>query len=284
MLLNYIHAFALSIWGGSPFSFLLTILDLILVWFFFYVFLVRSKGTRSIHILIGFFLLMALFVFGKMLEMRATSWLLSGFFDYFIIIAVIIFKDEIRDILVSFDLFGLSTRRMGNTESLSAVEEVADALHYMAAAKEGALIVIAQRGDPTPFITGGVELDSLIKKELLLSIFRKNSPLHDGAVVIQDSRIMRAGAVLPLSTNPDIDPNFGTRHRAAYGISEKVDSIVLVVSEERGQISMIINGQITRNMKRDLVIRVLENMFAPEKNRSIAEQFTSLLNRWRKTP
>lgn len=281
MLLNYLHAFALSIWGGSLFSFLVTILDLLLIWFFFYLFLVRSKGTNSIHILVGFFLLMALYLLGNILNMRATSWLLSSFFDYLIIIAVIIFKDEIRDILTSFDLFGISNKNMGNTESLSEVEELADALHYMASKKEGALIVIAQKGNPLPFVTGGVELDSLIKKELLLSIFFKNSPLHDGAIVIQENRIIRASAVLPLSTNPDIDPNFGTRHRAAYGISEKVDSIVLVVSEERGQISMIINGQITRNMKRDLIIRVLEKQFSSEKKKSIAEYFPSISRLWR---
>lgn len=215
--------------------------------------------------------------------MRATSWLLKGFFEYFIIIAFIIFKDEIRDVLMSLDLFGMSGKQTGNRENLSSVEELADALQYMAAAREGALIVIAQQGDPEPFITGGVELDSLIKKELLLSIFQKKSPLHDGAVIIKDNRMVRAATVLPLSTNPDIDPNFGTRHRAAYGISERVDAIVLVVSEERGQISMVENGgRLTRNMVKEDLIKVLENKFTPEQDKNVGYRFSAFLNRWRK--
>ena len=115
------------------------------------------------------------------------------------------------------------------------VDEITESLAYLTSISEGAIIVISQKGNPESFVTGGVRIDSNVKKELLLTIFKKNSPLHDGAVVIKDGKMILASAVLPLSTNPDIDPNFGTRHRAAYGISEVVDSLVFVVSEERGQ-------------------------------------------------
>ncbi len=265
MLLNYLHAFALSLWGGSFASFLLTLVDLTLVWFFFYIFLVRSKGTRTIHILVGFFLLVVLYGVGDALELRATEWLLSGFFKYFIIIAVVIFKDEIRDILMSMDRFGITDRTYGISGGATPADEIANAISHLADKREGALVIIKQQGDPTPFITGGVELDAIVKKELLLAIFNKHSPLHDGAVIIDGDRLVKAGTVLPLTTNPEIDPNFGTRHRAAYGISERVDSIVLVVSEERGQISMLRNGQISRSMTKDYLVRVLNDKFSPEK-------------------
>jgi diadenylate cyclase len=137
------------------------------------------------------------------------------------------------------------------------VDEITESLAYLASISEGAIIVISQKGNPESFVTGGVRIDSNVRKELILTIFKKNSPLHDGAVVIKDGKMILASAVLPLSTNPDIDPNFGTRHRAAYGISEVVDSLVFVVSEERGQISMFNKGKITRNMSKDILRKVL---------------------------
>ncbi len=257
LVANHFYAFIMSIWGNGFFNFALTLLDLFLVYFFIYKFLVLIKGTKSAHILSGFFILMALYFFGKMTNLKAITWLLGAFFEYFIIIVAVIFQNEIRTILSSFELFNVFKKSVSRFENYFVIEELSEALGYLASIKEGALVIVAQKGDPTPFVTGGIVLDANVKKELILSIFRKNSPLHDGAAIIKNGKIYKASVVLPLSTNPDIDPNFGTRHRAAYGISEKVDSLVFVVSEERGQISMVHYGQITRNLTKDMVKKIL---------------------------
>ena len=141
------------------------------------------------------------------------------------------------------------------------ISHIANAMDYLASVREGALVVIMPSEDAKlGAIAEGTEIDSLITRELLLTIFKKNSPLHDGAVIIKNRRIARASVFFSLSTNPDIDPNFGTRHRAAYGISEKVpDALVIVVSEERGEISLLHGGRITRDLSKDALKQQLSN-------------------------
>jgi len=264
MLLNQISAFFSSLWSESPFAVIVTLIDITLVWFFTYKFFLLIKGTRSMRILAGFFLLLALYFIGKLVGMRATVWLLDGVFEYLIIIVVILFREEIRSILSTFEFVRLLSGGGKAYESLVIAEELAETLCYLAQEREGAIIVVAQKGDPEPFVTGGVPLEAEVRKELLISIFRKESPLHDGAVIIRDGRVALASVVLPLSTNPTIDANFGTRHRAAYGISERVDALVFVVSEETGQISMLKEGRITRNMTKDMIKKMLTKHLGKE--------------------
>ena len=265
MLMNYIYAYWQAIWGGSPYSFIISLADLLIVYFILYRFLVLVKGTKSMQILSGFFVLLLVYFIGNQLGLKTTEWLLEGIFANIFIIIVVLFHEEIRSILSSFEVFDLFKGSTKKKENVHLVDEITESLWHLASISEGAIMVIAQKGNPESFITGGIKLDANVKKELLLTIFKKNSPLHDGAVVIRDNKIVIAGAVLPLSTNPDIDPNFGTRHRAAYGISEAVDSLVFVVSEERGQISMLNKGRITRNMSREIVRKVLSTYLVKEK-------------------
>ncbi len=265
MLLNYFGAVIGAIWGGSPTAFLIRLLDFFIVYVIFYRFLVLVKGTRSMQILSGFFLLLLLYLLGTQLGLKTTEWLLRGIFANIFIIIIVLFHEEIRTILSGFELFDIFKGGAGKRDTIFMVDEITEALSHLASVHEGALMVISQKGNPEAFVTGGVPIDAKVKKELLLTIFAKKSPLHDGAVIIKDSRITLASAVLPLSTNPNIDPNFGTRHRAAYGISEQVDSLVFVVSEERGQISMLNNGRITRNMSKDMVRKVLTAYLIKEK-------------------
>jgi len=257
MLLNYIKEFISSFFGDNIYTLFITSVDFLIVYVFTYKFLLLTKGTKSAQILFGFFALLLLFILGQFLNMKATIWLLEGFFEYFIILAIIIFQSEIRTILSSIEPHDFFNRKAAKHDVFFVIEELVDALFILASHRDGALIVVTQKGDPAVFITGGIALDANVKKELLLSIFKKESPLHDGAVIIRNGKIQKAGVVLPLSTNPDIDPNFGTRHRAAYGISEHVDSLVFAVSEERGQISLMLNGQITRNMTKEMVKKIL---------------------------
>lgn len=265
MFLNYVNAYWQAIWGGTPAAMIIRVMDIIIVYFILYRFLVLVKGTKSMQILSGFLALLILYFFGNMIGLKTTEWLLKGLFANIFIIIIILFHEEIRTILSGFEFFDIFKGTGKKKDSLFVVDEITESLSYLASISEGALIVIAQKGNPESFVSGGVKIDAIVKKELLLTIFKKSSPLHDGAVIIKDSRITLASAVLPLSTNPDIDPNFGTRHRAAYGISEVVDSLVFVVSEERGQISMLNKGRITRNMSKDIVRKVLTSHLVKEK-------------------
>ena len=257
MFLSYLSAYWQAIWGGSPLAFTIRMFDILVVFFIIYKFLTLVKGTKSMQILSGFVVLLLLYFIGGQIGLNTTEWLLRGVFGNIFIIIIILFHEEIRKILSGFEFFDLFKGSASNRENVHMVDEITESLAYLASISEGAIIVISQKGNPESFVTGGVRIDSNVKKELLLTIFKKNSPLHDGAVVIKDGKMILASAVLPLSTNPDIDPNFGTRHRAAYGISEVVDSLVFVVSEERGQISMFNKGKITRNMSKDILRKVL---------------------------
>jgi diadenylate cyclase len=265
MLMNYITAIAQAIWGGSMAAFIIKLLDFFIVYFILYRFLVMVKGTRSMQILSGFFLLLVLYFVGSQLGLKTTEWLLRGIFANIFIIIIVLFHEEIRTILSGFELFDIFQGGSRKRDTVFMVDEITESLSHLASIFEGALVVISQKGNPESFVTGGVPIDARVKKELLLTIFTKKSPLHDGAVIIKDGRITLASAVLPLSTNPNIDPNFGTRHRAAYGISELVDSLVFVVSEERGQISMLNKGRITRNMSKDMLRKVLTAYLVKDK-------------------
>ncbi len=265
MFLSYIAAFFSSIYGENLFQFIFSFIDLFLVFYFVYTFFRLIKGTKSAQILFGFFVLVLVFLLGKVINLRATVWLLDGFFQYFIILVIIIFQGEIKTILSSFELFDFFKKTDSGFESFFLIEELTEALFTLASQRDGALILVTLKGDPAPFVTGGVMLDANVKKELLISIFRKQSPIHDGAVIIKNGRIHKAGVFLPLSTSTDLDPNFGTRHRAAYGISEEVDSMVFVVSEERGQVSLLMNGRITRNLTRDMTKKILNKYLKESK-------------------
>jgi len=265
MFLNYISAAGSYLWGGSMAAFIVRLLDFFIVYVILYRFLVLVKGTRSMQILSGFFVLLFLYFAGNQLGLKTTEWLLRGIFGNIFIIIIVLFHEEIRTILSGFELFDIFKGGSKKRDTIFMVDEITESLAHLASIYEGALVVISQKGNPESFVTGGVPIDAKVKKELLLTIFTKKSPLHDGAVVIKDGRITLASAVLPLSTNPNIDPNFGTRHRAAYGISELVDSLVFVVSEERGQISMLNKGRITRNMSKDMVRKVLTAYLVKEK-------------------
>ncbi len=174
---------------------------------------------------------------------------------------IVVFRNEIKNMLASMSIFNITMKQEEYAGEEDIISHIANAMDYLASVREGALVVIMPSEDAKlGAIAEGTEIDSLITRELLLTIFKKNSPLHDGAVIIKNRRISRASVFFSLSTNPDIDPNFGTRHRAAYGISEKVpDALVIVVSEERGEISLLHGGRITRDLSKDALKQQLAN-------------------------
>jgi diadenylate cyclase len=236
-------------------------IDVLLVAYIIFRGLLIIRGTRAAAMLTGLTILGVLYLIAEPLQLVTLSWLLGNFLGYLIIVLVVLFQDEIRRGLITVGAGSFFGR--GKTMLERSVDEISLACGKLSKDRLGALIVIQRDVGLDEFLEGGSIIDSTINKALMLSMFLKESPLHDGAAIIVGDRLRAAGCVLPLSFNPDLDPNLGTRHRAALGLSERSDAIVLVVSEETGAISLVREGRMIRNldsaMLRDALIRLLTN-------------------------
>ena len=255
--------FMMNIVGGEslPLFVFKAAIDFCCIYFVFYLFFVEIKDNKSIRVTAGFALLALFYILARISGLTGITWLLGNFFSYSAILIIVVFRNEIKNMLASMSIVSVNMKQDEYSGEEDTVSHIANAMDYLASVREGALVVIMPSGDAKiGAIAEGTEIDSIITRELLLTIFKKNSPLHDGAVIIKNKRISRASVFFSLSTNPDIDPNFGTRHRAAYGISEKVpDALVIVVSEERGEISLLHGGRITRDLSKDALKQQLAN-------------------------
>jgi diadenylate cyclase len=241
------------------------LLDVAIVAFIVYRLLNLIRGTRAVQMLIGLGILTAGFFLSSQFELYTSHWLLSNFFDYFVFIIIVLFQDDLRRALTRMG----KNPFMASVESenqIEMVDEVARAASQMARDKIGSLMVIERDTGLKNFVDTGSKVDARVRAELLYSIFLVDSPLHDGAVIINADRVSAAGAFLPLSKNPDIDRGLGTRHRAAIGLTEETDAIVVLVSEEAGQAHLVQSGEIIRNLSenqiRDTLAELL-NLHSP---------------------
>jgi diadenylate cyclase len=217
------------------------LLDMSVVALLIYRFLLIIQGTRAYQMLFGIVALSLLWWFSKYYELYSVSWILQNFFDYLFIILIVLFQEQIRSALVSIT----STRlvgRNGNTKFDQQVEEVVAACVALSRERTGALIVFEKNHGLLNYSSSGTRLDSRIHSDIIYSIFQQKSPLHDGAIIIFNGRIQSAGCFLPLSKNVEIDRHYGTRHRAALGITEISDAVVVTVSEETGRVNLCYNG------------------------------------------
>lgn len=223
------------------------ILDVGIVALIVYRVLLMIKGTRAMQMLTGLGILGVGFFTSSTFELFTTHWMLSYFFDHLILIIIVLFQDDLRKALanVGKNPFFQAAERI---EEQEMVEEISRSAARMAKEKIGGLIVIERETGLKNFIDTGSQLDAKVKGELLYSIFERNSPLHDGAVIITGGRIAAAGCFLPLSNDPSIDKKFGTRHRAALGLSEDTDAVIVLISEEAGEVHLVKNAQITMNL------------------------------------
>ncbi len=205
---------------------LIDVLDISIVAFIVYRILLLIKGTRAMQMLAGLGILGIVFFLSSTFELFTTHWLLSYFFDYFILIVIVLFQDDLRRALTNV---GKNPFFSGasDEEEQEMVDEIARSASRLAKEKIGALIVIERETGLKNFIDTGSKLDSKVKAELLYSIFITSSPIHDGAAIITGGRIAAAGCFLPLSKDPNIDKRYGTRHRAALGLTEDTDAIVV---------------------------------------------------------
>ena len=233
--------------GHIPHFSVISTIDILVVAFLIYEFLKLIKGTRAIPMLVAVILLVGAFWLAHIEQLRTVDWLITTLFPYAVFALIVVFGAEIRHALARLGR-RLSASRGGMFGASDSYEDIVLAAEHFAQTATGALIVIEREIGLRTFIESGVPLDANLSYDLLITIFRPSAPLHDGAVIIQKSRIAAAACFLPLSMNPVLSTQFGTRHRAAIGITEETDAISVVVSEENGAISIAAGGVIEREI------------------------------------
>lgn len=236
------------------------ILDIILVSFLYYRLILLVRGTRALPVLYGLATVVVVYYLSAYLGLATIHWMLEKFLGSLFLVAIILFQGDIRKGLAEVGTGGFWRRqRTTNDETL---DRLVRALVTMAELRVGALVVIEKTVPLGDVIERGVTLNAEVTSELLMTIFYPGTSLHDGAAVLRGDTLVAAGCILPLSTNPKIAQLYGTRHRAAIGISEETDAVVAVVSEERGAISVVIGGRLVANLDETRLRRVLRNAWA----------------------
>ena len=231
--------------------------DIILVAVIIYQVVLALRGTQAVQVLAGLFLLFLAYLVARQLELFTLEWLLDIIVKSFVLIVIILFQADIRRVL---SRVGKKALARGGVQSPVAAEEICAAAETLAGRHIGALVALEHRIGLSEYLEGAIKLDALVTRELLISLFWPHNPTHDGAVIIQGDRMGGAGCLLPLSKNPNLDPTLGTRHRAAVGLSEHTDAVVLVVSESTGRISLARGGRLRQGLSPEEVRRLLEDL------------------------
>jgi len=239
-------------------------LDILLVAALIYQVLIMIRGTRAVPMLVGLVVVAITFYFARIGELTTLNWVVSHFLPYIVFALIVVFQSEIRHVLADLG------RRFTFLSSSSAVADSYDdivlAANLFSQHQTGALIVIEREIGLRTHVESGVPLDARLSYDLLATIFRPSAPLHDGAVIVQKDRIAAAACFLPLSMNPLLSTQLGTRHRAGIGITEETDAIAVICSEETGAISLAVGGRI----ERDLTVEQLRERLGSELRRRIA--------------
>jgi len=245
----------------NPFNLIATILDIVIVIFLLYCFARIVKGSRAWQLIKGItYLIIATWVSG-LLNLNILNWILTGIMNWGVIAIIVIFQPELRRALEQLGtnkltkFFGLNSDLATRTKE--DIYKVVIAATELAKDKKGALIVLERDINIQDIISTGVPMNSEVSPQLLVNIFEPKTPLHDGAVIISNNKIAAAACVLPLADDPDISKELGTRHRAAIGISKESDSIVVVISEETGKISVAKDGTLIADVREDVLKKIL---------------------------
>jgi diadenylate cyclase len=232
-------------------TYLVNIVDILLVWFVIYRLIMVIRGTKAVQLLKGIIVIVVVRILSGYIGLKTLEWLMDQALTWGFLAIIIIFQPELRRALEQLGRGRLLSRNTVNEEDeqTKIIEAIAMATDYMAKRRIGALISIERETGMSDYIETGIPLNAKISSELLINIFIPNTPLHDGAVIIQKNQVAAAACYLPLSESPFISKELGTRHRAALGISEVTDSITVVVSEETGSVSLTKNGELHRDLK-----------------------------------
>jgi diadenylate cyclase len=227
------------------------VLDILVVSLIIYETLKLIRGTRAVQIALGAGVFVALFYASRWSHLGTVNWLVRNLAGYVVIAVIVLFQSDIRRALAHLGRAPFF-RYLAKAESKEeSIEELVVAAGMLSAQRVGAIIAIERQIGLRSYVEGGIPLDALLTYDLLLSIFQKTSPLHDGAVIIQEDRIAAAACFLPLTINPKLSKELGSRHRAAIGLTEENDAVAVVVSEETGALSVVADGRIERGLSAD---------------------------------
>jgi diadenylate cyclase len=238
--------------------------DIALVYYLFYRLLLIIKGTRAFQMLIGIGIIVLVLIASQFLEFYTLDWLIHSFWSQIVLAVVILFQPEIRRTLAQVGERSLF-RSLSPVEGSKFIEETVKASVSMANKRIGSLIVFERDTDLTTIVEMGTDLDAKVTKEILVSIFLPYSPIHDGAAIIRNGRIVAAGCFLPLTLSSNLSKALGTRHRAAVGLTEETDAVVVVVSEETGEISVVMNGRIEASLDAPRLRKTISDLFMRQK-------------------
>lgn len=247
---------------------LIDIIDILVMSYIIYKVLVLIKGTRAIQMLLGILLLIVTYYLSSYLGLGTLKVTVQGIITYLPIAIIVIFQNEIRKILAKLGTTPMF-QRFSHSVEITDMEQVIKAADILSRERKGALIIIQQEESLGQYIETGIEIDSKITFDLLVNIFEPKTPLHDGAVIISENRLVAGSCLLPLSSNPNLPPHFGTRHRAAIGITEELDCVAVIVSEETGKISFAKNGTIMhyKEKTKDAMLKHLNGLLEMDKKR-----------------
>jgi diadenylate cyclase len=249
-------------------DYLIHVLDVLLVAYIFYRVLLLIRGTRAVQVLRGVVIL-AVFTFlvQHVLRLPTLTWILRTFWLAWAVVLAVVFQPELRSVLAQ-----IGSQRLGRLlvpEELNFIDEIVAALREASQNRIGMLVVLEQETGLRNFIETGTLVNGEVSRELLLTLFQPRTHLHDGAVIIREDRLVAAGCVLPLSNDPGITRILGTRHRAAIGLTEISDAVVLVVSEETGIVSVARDGRLERNVDLDDLRAKLRDLYRSLRERGL---------------
>jgi diadenylate cyclase len=245
----------------------LDLVDILIVAFLIYQLLQFIRGTHAVQMALGALVLVLLYWLSQFLHLETVNWLLRTFMPYLVFGIIVVFQSEIRKVLAQLGKTPLPGV-FGSPRTEEVIDEVVLAATTLAAQRTGAILVVERDMGLRSYIETGIALDAYVTYDLLISIFNPGTPLHDGAVIIQGNRVAAAACFLPLTVNPQLSRELGSRHRAAIGVTEDTDALAVVVSEETGVISLVVSGRIRRELDggslKGALLDVLEVEQAPE--------------------
>lgn len=249
-------------WLDEFFYYWRPLIEIIIMWYGIYIMLVFFEGTRARHVLRGVIVLVIFFFIFQRLGLRTLDWIMTKIFAISVVAILILFQPELRQGLARLGrrhiIFSSAVLKEEELESL--IKQVTQTIQDFSETKTGALIAFEREDSLRSYIDSGVRIDGLVSEELLQSIFAHLSPLHDGGVIIVGTHIVAAGCLFPLTDDPRLSRTYGTRHRAALGLSEDTDAVAVAVSEETGKISLVIDGHMISDISKDELSRTLRNL------------------------
>lgn len=265
-----------------PIKIVALLIDIFLVGYLIFVFVKMLKGTSAMYLLKGIAFLIIATALSEFFSLHILHYILSSISTYGVILIIVIFQPELRRTLEQMGSTDLRKFFDFEQQDESIIDKIVEAVYKMAKDKTGALIVFEREMKLDAISATGVKIDSRVSRELVENIFVPDTPLHDGAVLIRNGRIASASCILPITNRENLDREYGTRHRAAIGLSEQYDAIIIVVSEETGKVSLVMDGKIIRGLKEETMRKELKRRLERKTQKGIKEMINANKEKYKK--